>query len=86
MEPYETERRRKRKFIFLGWFILSMIIVISMGTLASAIIIAIQRRGRLGQRLGPKVVRIAKFFGKLSFTDAPSHLRCSEVVHWHLLV
>jgi hypothetical protein len=59
----------------IGWFILGMIIVISTGTLASSVVIAVQKRGRLGERLSQHAIRIAKIFSYLSITDIPMHLR-----------
>lgn len=54
-------------------FILSMIFLISMGTLASSFVIAVQKRGRLGERLSRRAVKIAKFFAQVSITDIPLH-------------
>ncbi|KAL3097541.1 hypothetical protein niasHS_003989 [Heterodera schachtii] len=59
----------------IGWFILGMIGVISLGTLASSVVIAVQKRGRLGERLTKRAVRIAKIFGAISYTEVPLHLR-----------
>lgn len=59
----------------IGWFILGMIMVISTGTLASSIVIAVQKRGRLGERLSLHAIRIAKIFAFISITDFPLHLR-----------
>uniref|UniRef100_A0A914KWX5 Uncharacterized protein n=1 Tax=Meloidogyne incognita TaxID=6306 RepID=A0A914KWX5_MELIC len=59
----------------IGWFILGMIGVISMGTLASSFVIGVQKRGRLGERLTRRSVKIAKIFGIISFTEVPLHLR-----------
>jgi hypothetical protein len=59
----------------IGWFILSMIFVISLGTLASSFVIAIQKRGRLGERLSQRAVRLTRFFSSMSLTDVPLHLR-----------
>uniref|UniRef100_A0A914QFT0 Uncharacterized protein n=1 Tax=Panagrolaimus davidi TaxID=227884 RepID=A0A914QFT0_9BILA len=58
----------------IGWFILGMIIIISLGTLASCIVIGVQKRGRLGERLSSKAVSITKFFAYISFTEFPLHL------------
>jgi hypothetical protein len=52
-----------------------MIIVISTGTLASSVVIAVQKRGRLGERLSLHAIRITKIFSYLSITDIPLHLR-----------
>ncbi|TMS34078.1 hypothetical protein L596_001730 [Steinernema carpocapsae] len=52
-----------------------MIVVISIGTLASSVVIAIQKRGRLGERLSTRAVQIAKVFSFFSLTDVPLHLR-----------
>ncbi|KAL7077718.1 hypothetical protein ACQ4LE_003061 [Meloidogyne hapla] len=46
-----------------------------MGTLASSFVIGVQKRGRLGERLTRRAVRIAKIFGIISFTEVPLHLR-----------
>uniref|UniRef100_A0A915BC53 Uncharacterized protein n=1 Tax=Parascaris univalens TaxID=6257 RepID=A0A915BC53_PARUN len=58
----------------IGWFILGMIVVISLGTLASSVIIAIQKRGHLGERLSLRALRITKIFAFISLTDIPLHL------------
>uniref|UniRef100_A0A914I2S9 Uncharacterized protein n=1 Tax=Globodera rostochiensis TaxID=31243 RepID=A0A914I2S9_GLORO len=59
----------------IGWFILGMIGVISLGTLASSVVIAVQKRGRLGERLTKRAVRIARIFCAISYTELPLHLR-----------
>ncbi|KAI6183644.1 hypothetical protein M3Y97_00510900 [Aphelenchoides bicaudatus] len=59
----------------IGWFILGMIVVISTGTLASSVVIAVQKRGRLGERLSLHAIRITKIFAFISITDTPLHLR-----------
>ncbi|KAK0394578.1 hypothetical protein QR680_000815 [Steinernema hermaphroditum] len=59
----------------IGWFILGMIVVISIGTLASSVVIAVQKRGRLGERLTERAVRFAKVFSYISLTDVPPHLK-----------
>ncbi|KAE9551089.1 hypothetical protein FO519_005704 [Halicephalobus sp. NKZ332] len=58
----------------IGWFILGTILLISLGTLASTIVIAVQKRGRLGERLSSHAVKLTRIFGVISFTEAPSHL------------
>uniref|UniRef100_A0A915PIS8 Uncharacterized protein n=1 Tax=Setaria digitata TaxID=48799 RepID=A0A915PIS8_9BILA len=58
----------------IGWFILAMIVIISLGTLASSVVIAIQKRGRLKNRLGPRTVRLVKFIAHTIFEDIPRHL------------
>ncbi|KAL3994732.1 Neurotransmitter-gated ion-channel ligand binding domain family protein [Acanthocheilonema viteae] len=40
----------------IGWFILAMITIITFGTLASSVIIAIQKRGRQKSRLTPRTI------------------------------
>ncbi|KAI1727933.1 neurotransmitter-gated ion-channel ligand binding domain-containing protein [Ditylenchus destructor] len=65
----------------IGWFILGMIVVISMGTLASSVVIAVQKRGRLGERLSQRAIRISSFFAYLSLTDVPMHLRKGTKEH-----
>jgi hypothetical protein len=52
-----------------------MIILISMGTITSSVVIGVQKMGRLGERLSPRVVRLTWFLSNLSFTRIPSHLR-----------
>ncbi|VDD85698.1 unnamed protein product [Enterobius vermicularis] len=52
----------------IGWFILGMIIIISLGTLASTIVIAVQKRGRMGIRLSLHAQKLTKFFSYLSLT------------------
>jgi hypothetical protein len=52
-----------------------MIVVISTGTLASSVVIAVQKRGRLGERLSLHAIRITKIFAFISITDTPLHLR-----------
>ncbi|CAD5217562.1 unnamed protein product [Bursaphelenchus xylophilus] len=59
----------------IGWFILGMIIVISSGTLASSVVIAVQKKGRMGERLSCRAVKITRFFGYISISDVPLHLR-----------
>lgn len=41
----------------IGWFILAMIIVISLGTVVSSVIIAIQKRGSLGERMSKRALK-----------------------------
>lgn len=60
-----------------------MIIVISLGTLASSVVIAIQKRGRLGERLSEKAIKVAKFFARLSITDIPLHLKKEILVYFY---
>lgn len=62
----------------IGWFILGMIIVISLGTLASTLVIAVQRRGRMGVRLSRHSVHIIKVFSYMCFTDIPDHVKNSN--------
>lgn len=52
-----------------------MIIIISLGTLASSLVIAIQKRGRLKERPSPRTIQIFKFIAYLLFADLPPHLR-----------
>uniref|UniRef100_A0A0N4ZBB2 Neur_chan_LBD domain-containing protein n=1 Tax=Parastrongyloides trichosuri TaxID=131310 RepID=A0A0N4ZBB2_PARTI len=59
----------------IGWFILGMIIIISMGTLASSIIITVQKQGQLGERLSRNAVKIISFLSKISFSNIPLHLK-----------
>uniref|UniRef100_A0A914D6F1 Uncharacterized protein n=1 Tax=Acrobeloides nanus TaxID=290746 RepID=A0A914D6F1_9BILA len=72
----------------IGWFILGMIMIISLGTLVSSVIIAIQKRGRLGERLSPKTVKLSRFFAAFSFSDIPLHLRVGtkEYIEAHQLM
>ncbi|GMT15308.1 hypothetical protein PFISCL1PPCAC_6605, partial [Pristionchus fissidentatus] len=58
----------------IGWFILAMIIVISLGTIVSSVIIAVQKRGRLGERLSKKAVKFARIIAYLTCTAIPPHL------------
>lgn len=51
------------------------IILISIGTLASTVVIAVQKRGRLGERLSQRVIYLTNFFACVSFTDLPLHLQ-----------
>lgn len=46
-----------------------------MGTLASSVVIAVQKRGRLGERLSTNAIQIISFFARLSLTDLPLHLK-----------
>uniref|UniRef100_A0A7E4VZF6 Ig-like domain-containing protein n=1 Tax=Panagrellus redivivus TaxID=6233 RepID=A0A7E4VZF6_PANRE len=59
----------------IGWFILGMILIISLGTLMSSVVIGVQKRGRLGERLSYRAVVWTKAFGVISFTELPLHLR-----------
>ncbi|VIO94135.1 Uncharacterized protein BM_BM6030 [Brugia malayi] len=59
----------------IGWFILAMITIITFGTLASSVIIAIQKRGRQKSRLTPRIVCLVKFIACIMFEDIPKHLR-----------
>ncbi|VDK70155.1 unnamed protein product [Onchocerca ochengi] len=63
----------------IGWFILAMIAIITFGTLASSVIIAIQKRGRLKSRLTPRTVCLMKFIAYITFEDIPKHL--TEEMH-----
>ncbi|CAD5213039.1 unnamed protein product [Bursaphelenchus okinawaensis] len=65
----------------IGWFILGMIIVISSGTLASSVVIAVQKKGRMGERLSSRAVKITRFFGYISISDVPLHLRKGTKEH-----
>ncbi|GMR37464.1 hypothetical protein PMAYCL1PPCAC_07659 [Pristionchus mayeri] len=58
----------------IGWFILAMIIVISLGTIVSSVIIAVQKRGRLGERLSRKTVKVARVIAYFTCTAIPPHL------------
>ncbi|RCN32355.1 Neurotransmitter-gated ion-channel transmembrane region [Ancylostoma caninum] len=68
----------------IGWFILAMIIVISLGTVVSSIIIAIQKRGSLGERLSKRVLRVAKFIAYITCTSLPSHIEKEQMMVRHL--
>ncbi|VDN93453.1 unnamed protein product [Brugia pahangi] len=59
----------------IGWFILAMITIITFGTLASSVIIAIQKRGRQKSRLTPRIVCLMKFIACIMLEDIPKHLR-----------
>uniref|UniRef100_A0AC35U7J7 Neur_chan_LBD domain-containing protein n=1 Tax=Rhabditophanes sp. KR3021 TaxID=114890 RepID=A0AC35U7J7_9BILA len=59
----------------IGWFILGMIVVISMGTLASSVIITIQKHGKHGDRLSKRAVQIVSFLAHISCTYVPIHLQ-----------
>ncbi|EJW88493.1 acetylcholine receptor subunit alpha-type des-2 [Wuchereria bancrofti] len=59
----------------IGWFILAMITIITFGTLASSVIIAIQKRGRQKSRLTPRIVCLVKFIACIMLEDIPKHLR-----------
>uniref|UniRef100_A0A0R3RV86 Neur_chan_LBD domain-containing protein n=1 Tax=Elaeophora elaphi TaxID=1147741 RepID=A0A0R3RV86_9BILA len=58
----------------IGWFILAMITIITFGTLASSVIIAIQKRGRQKSRLTPRTVCFVKFIACITLEDIPKHL------------
>ncbi|OZC12048.1 Neurotransmitter-gated ion-channel ligand binding domain protein [Onchocerca flexuosa] len=58
----------------IGWFILAMITIITFGTLASSVIIALQKRGRLKSRLTPRTVCLMKFIAYIIFEEIPKHL------------
>ncbi|KIH59195.1 Neurotransmitter-gated ion-channel transmembrane region [Ancylostoma duodenale] len=64
----------------IGWFILAMIIVISLGTIVSSIIIAIQKRGSLGERLSKRVLRVAKIIAYVTCTSLPSHIEKEQMM------
>ncbi|PAV84159.1 hypothetical protein WR25_17164 [Diploscapter pachys] len=64
----------------IGWFILAMIVVISLGTVASTFIIAIQKRGSLGERLSKRTMRIAKCLARFTFTDLPPHIEKEQMM------
>lgn len=51
-----------------------------MGTLASSVVIAVQKRGRLGERLSMNAIHIISFFARLSLTDLPLHLKNETVM------
>ncbi|CAB3398168.1 unnamed protein product [Caenorhabditis bovis] len=58
----------------IGWFILAMIIVISLGTVVSSVIIAVQKRGSLGERMSKRALRFARLFACLTCTALPPHI------------
>ncbi|VBB25222.1 unnamed protein product [Acanthocheilonema viteae] len=58
----------------IGWFILAMITIITFGTLASSVIIAIQKRGRQKSRLTPRTICLVKFIAYITLEDIPKHL------------
>uniref|UniRef100_A0A183TVV7 Neur_chan_LBD domain-containing protein n=1 Tax=Toxocara canis TaxID=6265 RepID=A0A183TVV7_TOXCA len=66
------------------WFYLGMIVIISVGTLASSIVINVHKRGQLGKRLTQPTISIIKCLSFLSMTTVPYHLQihsklfCSE--------
>ncbi|CAJ0608002.1 unnamed protein product [Cylicocyclus nassatus] len=64
----------------IGWFILAMIIVISLGTVVSSVIIAIQKRGSHGERLSKRVLRIAKIIAYVTCTSLPSHIEKEQMM------
>ncbi|WKX93109.1 hypothetical protein Q1695_010832 [Nippostrongylus brasiliensis] len=64
----------------IGWFILAMIVVISLGTVVSSIIIAIQKRGSLGERLSKRSLRFAKIIAYLTCTALPSHIEKEQMM------
>ncbi|CAJ0557935.1 unnamed protein product, partial [Mesorhabditis spiculigera] len=64
----------------IGWFILMMIMVISLGTIASSVIIAIQKRGRLGERLSKGALRFGKCLSYLTCMPVPQHLLKEEMM------
>ncbi|CAI4228556.1 unnamed protein product [Auanema sp. JU1783] len=64
----------------IGWFILAMIIVISLGTIVSSVIIAIQKRGSLGERLSRKALKVAKIIAYLTCTSLPPHVEKEQLM------
>ncbi|CAD6193386.1 unnamed protein product [Caenorhabditis auriculariae] len=58
----------------IGWFILAMIVVISMGTVVSSVIIAIQKRGSIGERMSKRSLKLAKFLACFTCTSLPPHI------------
>nr|ACO48375.1 acetylcholine receptor DES-2-like protein [Haemonchus contortus] len=64
----------------IGWFILAMIMVISLGTVVSSIIIAVQKRGSLGERLSKRTLRIAKMIAYFTCTALPSHIEKEQMM------
>ncbi|KAK5982707.1 hypothetical protein GCK32_008840 [Trichostrongylus colubriformis] len=64
----------------IGWFILAMIIVISLGTVVSSIIIAVQKRGSHGERLSKQTLRIAKTIAYFTCTALPSHIEKEQMM------
>ncbi|CAJ0963491.1 unnamed protein product, partial [Mesorhabditis belari] len=64
----------------IGWFILMMIMVISLGTIASTVIIAVQKRGRLGERLGKGALKFGKCLAYITCVPVPSHIRKEEMM------
>ncbi|VDK68401.1 unnamed protein product [Litomosoides sigmodontis] len=57
-----------------GWFVLAVITIITFGTLASSVIIAIQKRGCQNSRLAPRTVCLVKFIACITLEDIPKHL------------
>uniref|UniRef100_A0A1I7XU77 Neur_chan_LBD domain-containing protein n=1 Tax=Heterorhabditis bacteriophora TaxID=37862 RepID=A0A1I7XU77_HETBA len=64
----------------IGWFILAMIVVISLGTIVSSVIIAIQKRGSLGERLSKNALRIAKAIAYITCTALPPHIEKEQMM------
>ncbi|CAG9534383.1 unnamed protein product [Cercopithifilaria johnstoni] len=58
----------------IGWFILAMITIITFATLASSLIIAIQKGGHQKSRLTPRIVCLMKLIAYIILEDIPKHL------------
>lgn len=61
-----------------------MITIITFGTLASSLIIAIQKRGRQMDRLNPRIVCLMKFIASIILEDIPKHLIEMHEVFKHI--
>jgi hypothetical protein len=61
-------------FPISGWFYLSMILLISGGTIMSSVIIGVQKMGQLGVRLSPSIVSILRILSRFELIPIPVHL------------
>lgn len=55
----------------LGWFYTSMMMLISLGTLATSVVIYVQKKGVIGQRPTPTAMLWAQRVGKLIGIEMP---------------
>uniref|UniRef100_A0A914V8S2 Uncharacterized protein n=1 Tax=Plectus sambesii TaxID=2011161 RepID=A0A914V8S2_9BILA len=58
----------------IGWFYLSMIVLIAMCSIMSSVVIMVQKLGRHNDLLSPRLIRLTWRLSRLLFIQIPTHL------------
>uniref|UniRef100_A0A1I7SVG5 Neur_chan_memb domain-containing protein n=1 Tax=Bursaphelenchus xylophilus TaxID=6326 RepID=A0A1I7SVG5_BURXY len=64
----------------IGWFYTSMMLLISLGTWASAVVISVQKKGIMGKRPPMRTMRWARKLGKLLQVEMPLLMKQAYVL------